>query len=57
MDIAGDPLQPTRNLLDRTATLRHGFLDVLGESTAVGVPTSAQRATNSPLVVGVYERL
>ncbi|UQX12139.1 class I SAM-dependent methyltransferase [Candidatus Mycobacterium methanotrophicum] len=56
MDIAGDPLETTRNLLDRTATLRHGFLDVLGESTAVGVPTFAQRAMNSPFVAGVYER-
>ena len=57
MDITDDPLETTRNLLDRRATVRHGFLDVLGESTAVQVPTFAQRAMNSPLVAGVYERL
>lgn len=57
MDIGKDPLETTRNLLDRDATVRHGFLDVLGESTAAPVPTFAQRAMNSPLVAGVYERL
>jgi ubiquinone/menaquinone biosynthesis C-methylase UbiE len=41
-----DPLQTTRDLLDREASLRHGFLDVL-----------AQVAMNSPLVATVYERL
>ena len=30
--ITDDPLETTRNLLDRKATVRHGFLDVLGES-------------------------
>ena len=57
MDITDDPLQTTRDLLDRTATVRHGFLDVLGESVAPDVPTVAQRAMNSVLVAGVYERL
>jgi ubiquinone/menaquinone biosynthesis C-methylase UbiE len=57
MDITDDPLQATRGLLDRAATERHGFLDVLGESTPAQVPTLAQRAMNSPLVAGVYERL
>jgi hypothetical protein len=38
MDITDDPLQTTRNLLDCRATVRHGFLDVLGESMAVQVP-------------------
>jgi ubiquinone/menaquinone biosynthesis C-methylase UbiE len=57
MDITDDPLEKTRNLLDRTATLRHGFLDVLGESAAPEVPTFAQRAMHSPFVATVYERL
>jgi hypothetical protein len=57
MDISDDPLQTTRDLLDRRATVRHGFLDVLGESVAPDVPTVAQRAMNSVLVAGVYERL
>jgi ubiquinone/menaquinone biosynthesis C-methylase UbiE len=52
-----DPLETTRQLLDREASLRHGFLDVLGESVASDTPTVAQRAMNSPLVAGVYERL
>jgi ubiquinone/menaquinone biosynthesis C-methylase UbiE len=52
-----DPLQSTRDLLDRDASLRHGFLDVLGESVASETPTVAQRAMNSPLVATVYERL
>jgi hypothetical protein len=53
MDITDDPLQTTRDLLDRRATVRHGFLDVLGESVASDVPTVAQRAMNSVLVAGV----
>ncbi len=57
MEITDDPLQTTRGLLDRRATVRHGFLDVLGESVAPDVPTLAQRAMNSVLVAGVYERL
>jgi SAM-dependent methyltransferase len=57
MSISDDPLEATRGLLDRTATVRHGFLDVLGESTASPVPTLAQRAMNSALVATVYERL
>ena len=52
-----DPLQTTRDLLDRDASLRHGFLDVLGESVASETPTVAQQAMNSPLVATVYERL
>ena len=51
------PLELTRALLDGTAELRHGFLDVLGESTSSPVPTFAQRAMNSPFVATVYERL
>jgi ubiquinone/menaquinone biosynthesis C-methylase UbiE len=63
MGITVDPLETTRNLLDRTATMRDGFLDVLGESKtseaswASETPTLAQRAMNSALVAGVYERL
>ena len=60
MGIAVDPLETTRSLLDRAATVRHGFLDVLGEaeaSAAAQTPTPAQRAMNSALVAGVYERL
>lgn len=52
-----DPAELTRGLLNRTAVLRHGFLDVLGESTTSPVPTIAQRAMNSPFVATVYERL
>jgi ubiquinone/menaquinone biosynthesis C-methylase UbiE len=52
-----DPLQTARGLLDREASLRHGFLDVLGESVASDTPTLAQVAMNSPLVATVYERL
>jgi len=52
-----DPLQTTRDLLDRPASLRHGFLDVLGESVASETPTLAQAAMNSRLVATVYERL
>jgi hypothetical protein len=60
MGIPVDPLEIARSLLDRAATVRHGFLDVLGEARASGAaetPTPAQRAMNSALVAGVYERL
>jgi ubiquinone/menaquinone biosynthesis C-methylase UbiE len=52
-----DPVELTRGLLVETAVLRHGFLDVLGESTSAPAPTVAQRAMNSPFVATVYERL
>jgi SAM-dependent methyltransferase len=52
-----DPVESTRGLLETTAVLRHGFLDVLGESTSSPAPTFAQRAMNSPFVAAVYERL
>jgi ubiquinone/menaquinone biosynthesis C-methylase UbiE len=52
-----DPLEMTRALLNQPAALRHGFLDVLGESTEPGDSTLAQRAMNSPLLATVYERL
>ncbi|SOJ56812.1 Demethylmenaquinone methyltransferase [Mycobacterium simulans] len=52
-----DPLELTRGLLDKAAVVRHGFLDVLGESTTAPVPTFAQRAMNSSFVAAVYERL
>jgi tRNA/tmRNA/rRNA uracil-C5-methylase (TrmA/RlmC/RlmD family) len=52
-----DPIELTRGLLNKTAELRHGFLDVLGESTSSPVPTFAQQAMNSPFVATVYERL
>lgn len=52
-----DRLELTRSLLNKPATLRHGYLDVLGESTAAAAPTIAQFAMNSPLVATVYERL
>ena len=52
-----DPVSQTRDLLGEDAVLRHGFLDVLGESTSSPAPTLAQRAMNSPLVATVYERL
>ncbi|MFV8319837.1 class I SAM-dependent methyltransferase [Mycobacterium sp. 23] len=52
-----DRVELTRSLLDKPATLRHGYLDVLGESTAAPVPTFAQRAMNSPFVAAVYEGL
>jgi ubiquinone/menaquinone biosynthesis C-methylase UbiE len=51
------PVELTRGLMSQTAELRHGFLDVLGESTRAPVPTVAQRAMNSPVVATVYERL
>ena len=60
MGITEDPLETTRNLLDRKATVRHGFLDVLGEAEASKgseAPTLAQRAMNSALLATVYERL
>lgn len=52
-----DRLELTRELLTKPAALRHGYLDVLGESTASPAPTVAQLAMNSPLVATVYERL
>ena len=52
-----DRIELTRGLLDQPAVLRHGFLDVLGESTSSPVPTFAQLAMNSPIVATVYERL
>jgi ubiquinone/menaquinone biosynthesis C-methylase UbiE len=60
MGSTADPLDTTRDLLDRQATVRHGFLDVLGESESAEASrpsTLAQRAMNSPLVAGVYERV
>lgn len=57
MDDTKNPIELTRGLLDKSAVLRHGFLDVLGESTSSPVPTFAQRAMNSPFVATVYERL
>ena len=52
-----DPIELTRGLMSHTGELRHGFLDVLGESTSAPVPTVAQRAMNSPFVATVYQRL
>jgi ubiquinone/menaquinone biosynthesis C-methylase UbiE len=52
-----DPVKTTRGLMNQTAELRHGYLDVLGESISAPVPTLAQRAMNSPLLATVYERL
>src|ERR1700730_3347032 len=57
MSDSQDPIELTRSLLNTTAALRHGFLDVLGESTSSPVPTFAQRAINSPFVATVYERV
>jgi ubiquinone/menaquinone biosynthesis C-methylase UbiE len=57
MSMSQDPLESVRGLLNKNAALRHGFLDVLGESTSAPVPTLAQRAMNSPFVATVYERL
>lgn len=57
MNETHDPIELTRGLLDQSAVLRHGFLDVLGESTSSPVPTFAQRAMNSSFVATVYERL
>lgn len=55
--VSDDPLETTRGLLTTTASVRHGYLDVLGESTASPALTLARRAMNSPLVATVYERL
>ncbi|MBO0865869.1 MAG: methyltransferase domain-containing protein [Mycobacterium sp.] len=57
MTVSDDALERTRGLLTTTASVRQGFLDVLGESTASPVPTVAQRAMNSPFVAMVYERV
>jgi len=57
MSTRQDPIELTRGLLDTTAELRHGFLDVLGESTHSPVATFAQQAMNSPFVATVYQRL
>lgn len=57
MDTDEDRFQPARELLTTTASVRDGFLDVLGPSTSTPVPTFAQRAMNSPLMATVYERL
>jgi SAM-dependent methyltransferase len=57
MTLGNDPLERTRALLTTTASMRNGFLDVLGASTPAPVPTLAQRAMNSPFVATVYERL
>ncbi len=57
MDTNDDRFQAARRLLNTTASVRHGFLDVLGASTSAPVPTFAQRAMNSPLMATVYERL
>lgn len=51
------PIEAARGLLNRPATLRHGYLDVLGESVSSPAPTFAQRAMNSRFVATVYERL
>lgn len=52
-----DRIELTRSLLTKDAELRHGYLDVLGKSTATPVPTFAQRAMNSSLVATIYEGL
>lgn len=52
-----DPVESTRSLLTQNATLRGGYLDVLGESTSSPAPTFAQQAMNNSLVATVYERL
>lgn len=57
MNASQDPRELTRGLLTAPAVLRHGFLDVLGESTSSPVPTVAQKAMNSRFVATVYERL
>jgi hypothetical protein len=48
-----DPVEVTRGLLNQDAALRHGYLDVLGESVNSPVPTFAQRAMNSRFVAYV----
>lgn len=56
--VAGnDPLERTRGLLTTTASVRRGFLDVLGESTVSPVSTLAQRLMHSVFFATVYERL
>lgn len=57
VDTDDDRLRQARELLTTTASVRHGFLDVLGASTSAPAPTFAQRAMNSPLMATVYERL
>ena len=57
MDRNLTPIEVTRGLLNQDAALRHGYLDVLGESVSSPVPTFAQRAMNSRFVAGVYERV
>ena len=57
MTTGDDPLERTRALLTTAASVRCGFLDVLGESTPSPAPTLAQQAMNSPFVATVYERL
>lgn len=57
MDRELTPVDITRGLLNRDAQLRHGYLDVLGESVSSPVPTFAQRAMNSRFVAGIYERV
>lgn len=56
MKISDDPLERTRGLLRTTASVRHGYLDVLGESASSAAPTLAQRAMTSPFVAAIYER-
>ena len=57
MDTNDERFELARELLNTSASVRHGFLDVLGASTSAPVPTFAQRAMNSPLMATVYERL
>ena len=57
MDTDEHRFQPARELLNTTASVRAGFLDVLGSSMSTPAPTFAQRAMNSPLMATVYERL
>ena len=57
MSASDDPIGQTRGLLTTAASVRHGYLDVLGESTPSPAPTFAQRAMNSPFVATVYEQL
>jgi ubiquinone/menaquinone biosynthesis C-methylase UbiE len=55
--VHADPVEVTRGLLTEAAALRHGYLDVLGESVSAPVPTVAQQAMNSRFVAAVYERV
>jgi SAM-dependent methyltransferase len=57
VSIYDNPLERTRDLLTTTASVRHGFLDVLGESTASPAPMVAQRVMNTTFFATVYERL